>query len=251
MLAGIQKILIISTPKDIDNFRSLLGDGSNLGIKFTYAVQPEPKGIAQAFTIAEEFIGSDPVALILGDNILVGGGVGRNLKNFSEMSGASIFASLVSDPERYGVVEIDSHGEAISIEEKPTKPKSNFAIPGLYLYDNSVVALSKQLTPSARGELEISTLNQLYLNMNKLRVTVLPRGTVWMDAGTVESLHEAASYIEAVQNRSQLKIGCLEEIAWRNQWIDTSQLLKIASNFGKNEYASYLRYISASERFEL
>jgi glucose-1-phosphate thymidylyltransferase len=251
MLAAIEKILIISTPRDIENFRSLLGDGSNLGVKFTYAVQPEPKGIAQVFTIAEEFIGSDSVALILGDNILVGAGVGSNLKVFSEMSGASIFAAPVTDPERYGVVELDALGKAISIEEKPSKPKSNFAIPGLYFYDNSVIALSKQLSPSARGELEISDLNQLYLKMNRLKVTVLPRGTVWMDAGTIDSLYEAASYVKAIQHRNQLKIGCLEEIAWRNKWIDTNQLLKIASDFGGNEYAVYLRSISTSEKFEL
>ena len=244
MMAGIKKILIISTPRDIDNFKDLLGDGSTLGIEFSYAVQPEPKGIAQAFLVGEKFIGDDGVALILGDNILVGNKVGTNLKAYGEISGGLIFAARVTDPARYGVIELDSEGRAVSIEEKPANPKSNLAIPGLYFYDNSVIELSKSLVPSARGELEISSINEKYLELKKLTVSLLPRGTVWMDAGTIKSLHEATSYIQAIENRQQLKIGCLEEIAWRNLWIDDNQLLKIASNLGNNDYANYLKTIS-------
>jgi glucose-1-phosphate thymidylyltransferase len=243
MMAGIKKILIISTPKDIDNFKDLLGDGSTLGIEFSYAVQPEPKGIAQAFLVGEKFIGDDGVALILGDNILVGNKVGTNLKAYGEISGGLIFAARVTDPSRYGVIELDSEGRAVSIEEKPVNPKSNLAIPGLYFYDNSVIELSKSLVPSARGELEISSINEKYLELKKLTVSLLPRGTVWMDAGTIKSLHEATSYIQAIENRQQLKIGCIEEIAWRNLWIDDNQLLKIASNLGNNDYANYLKII--------
>jgi glucose-1-phosphate thymidylyltransferase len=247
MLAGIKQILIISTPRDIEDFKHLLGDGSKIGIEFSYAIQPEPRGIAQAFSIGEKFIGSDRVALILGDNILVGNSVGSNLRKHIEISGGLIFAARVTDPERYGVVELDSDGYAISIEEKPEKPKSNLAIPGLYFYDNSVIELSKTLKPSSRGEVEISALNELLLKLKKLKVSVLPRGTVWMDAGTIDSLHEATSYIEAIEKRQQLKIGCLEEIAWRNNWIDTNQLLGLASRLGISSYAEYLRTISESE----
>jgi glucose-1-phosphate thymidylyltransferase len=241
MMAGIEKILIISTPNDIDRFQDLLGDGSRLGIEFSYAVQPEPKGIAQAFTIGEKFIGNDNVALVLGDNILVGNKVGTNLRAHGEISGGLIFAARVTDPERYGVIELDSEGRAVSIEEKPTSPKSNLAIPGLYFYDNSVIELSKSLVPSLRGELEISAINEKYLELNKLKVTLLPRGTVWMDAGTIESLHEATSYIQAIENRQRLKIGCIEEIAWRNNWIEDNQLLEISMNLGNNDYANYLK----------
>lgn len=247
MLAGIREILIISTPNDIESFKQLLGDGSKFGIEFTYATQPEPKGIAQAFSIGEEFISNDRVALILGDNILVGNKVGANLKDHSELSGGLIFAARVKDPERYGVVELDSQGRPISIEEKPLKPKSNLAIPGLYFYDNSVIELSKTLTPSPRGELEISDLNYLFLKSNNLNVSVLPRGTVWMDAGTIDSLHKATSYIEAIVNTQLMKIACLEEIAWRNNWIDTNQLLELASHLGINPYADYLRSIPQGE----
>jgi glucose-1-phosphate thymidylyltransferase len=241
MMAGIEKILIISTPNDIDRFQDLLGDGSRLGIEFSYAVQPEPKGIAQAFTIGEKFIGNDNVALVLGDNILVGNKVGTNLRAHGEISGGLIFAARVTDPERYGVIELNSEGRAVSIEEKPTSPKSNLAIPGLYFYDNSVIELSKSLVPSLRGELEISAINEKYLELNKLKVTLLPRGTVWMDAGTIESLHEATSYIQAIENRQRLKIGCIEEIAWRNNWIEDNQLLEISMNLGNNDYANYLK----------
>jgi glucose-1-phosphate thymidylyltransferase len=241
MMAGIEKILIISTPNDIDRFQDLLGDGSRLGIEFSYAVQPEPKGIAQAFTIGEKFIGNDNVALVLGDNILVGNKVGTNLRAHGEISGGLIFAARVTDPERYGVIELDSEGRAVSIEEKPTSPKSNLAIPGLYFYDNSVIELSKSLVPSLRGELEISAINEKYLELNKLKVTLLPRGTIWMDAGTIESLHEATSYIQAIENRQRLKIGCIEEIAWRNNWIEDNQLLEISMNLGNNDYANYLK----------
>ena len=241
MMAGIEKILIISTPNDIDRFQDLLGDGSHLGIEFSYAVQPEPKGIAQAFTIGEKFIGNDNVALILGDNILVGNKVGTNLRAHGEISGGLIFAARVTDPERYGVIELDSEGHAVSIEEKPTNPKSNLAIPGLYFYDNSVIELSKSLLPSLRGELEISSINEKYLELKKLKVSLLPRGTVWMDAGTIESLHEATSFIQAIENRQRLKIGCIEEIAWRNNWIDDNQLLEISMNLGNNDYSNYLK----------
>lgn len=241
MMAGIEKILIISTPNDIDRFQDLLGDGSQLGIEFSYAVQPEPKGIAQAFTIGEKFIGNDKVALILGDNILVGNKVGTNLRTHGEISGGLIFAARVTDPERYGVIELDSDGRAVSIEEKPTSPKSNLAIPGLYFYDNSVIELSKSLLPSLRGELEISSINEKYLELKKLKVSLLPRGTVWMDAGTIESLHEATSFIQTIENRQKLKIGCIEEIAWRNNWIDDNQLLEISMNLGNNDYANYLK----------
>ena len=248
MLAGIREILIISTPKDIESFKQLLGDGSKIGIEFTYAIQPEPKGIAQAFSIGEKFISNDRVALILGDNILVGNKVGSNLKEHNEVSGGLIFAARVTDPERYGVVELDSQGRPISIEEKPLKPKSNLAIPGLYFYDNSVIELSKTLSPSSRGELEISDLNELFLKSNKLNVSVLPRGTVWMDAGTIDSLHKATSYIESIENTQLMKIACLEEIAWRNNWIDTNQLLELASRLGINRYADYVRSIILEER---
>ena len=241
MMAGIEKILIISTPNDIDRFQDLLGDGSHLGIEFSYAVQPEPKGIAQAFTIGEKFIGNDNVALILGDNILVGNKVGTNLRAHGEISGGLIFAARVTDPERYGVIELDSEGHAVSIEEKPTTPKSNLAIPGLYFYDNSVIELSKSLLPSLRGELEFSSINEKYLELKKLKVSLLPRGTVWMDAGTIESLHEATSFIQAIENRQRLKIGCIEEIAWRNNWIDDNQLLEISMNLGNNDYSNYLK----------
>lgn len=251
MLAGIREILIISTPKDIDHFKDLLGDGSKLGVEFSYAVQPEPKGLAQAFSVGEKFIGGDRVALILGDNILVGDGVGSNLKKHREISGGLIFAARVTDPERYGVVELDSEGRPLSIEEKPVNPKSNLAIPGLYFYDNSVVELSKSLIPSSRGELEISSLNEKYLKLNKLKVSLLPRGTVWMDAGTIDSLHEATSYIHAIENRQQLKIGCLEEIAWRKMWINSNQLLKIASTLGDNNYSNYLKMIIKHDRADL
>lgn len=243
MMAGIKKILIVSTPKDINNFKELLGDGSKLGIEFSYAIQPEPKGIAQAFTLGENFIAGDGVALILGDNILVGNKVGTDLKAHTEIAGAMIFAAQVTDPERYGVIELDSQGRAVSIEEKPINPRSNLAIPGLYFYDNSVVEISKSLLPSSRGELEISSINETYLNAGKLKVSLLPRGTVWMDAGTIKSLHEATSYVQAIENRQQLKIGCVEEIAWRNGWINNNQLLKIAFNLGENEYATYLKTI--------
>lgn len=248
MLAGIREILIISTPKDIESFKQLLGDGSKIGIEFTYAIQPESKGIAQAFSIGEKFISNDRVALILGDNILVGNKVGSNLKEHNEVSGGLIFAARVTDPERYGVVELDSQGRPISIEEKPLKPKSNLAIPGLYFYDNSVIELSKTLSPSSRGELEISDLNELFLKSNKLNVSVLPRGTVWMDAGTIDSLHKATSYIESIENTQLMKIACLEEIAWRNNWIDTNQLLELASRLGINRYADYVRSIILWER---
>jgi glucose-1-phosphate thymidylyltransferase len=250
MLAGIREILIISTPKDIESFKQLLGDGSKIGVEFIYAIQPEPKGIAQAFSIGEKFISSDRVALILGDNILVGNKVGSNLKEHNEISGGLIFAAHVADPERYGVVELDSSGFPISIEEKPLKPKSNLAIPGLYFYDNSVIELSKTLSPSSRDELEISDLNELFLKSNKLKVTVLPRGTVWMDAGTIDSLHKATSYIEAIENTQLMKIACLEEIAWRNNWIETNQLLELASHLGDNRYGNYLRSIAVNQKGE-
>ncbi len=241
MLAGIREILIISTPTDIPNFKKLLGDGSELGIEFSYEIQSSPKGIAEAFLIGEKFIRNDSVALALGDNILVGSKVGSDLERINSLSGAMIFAVHVADPERYGVVEFDSHGDIKSITEKPKKPPSNFAIPGLYFYDNAVISIAKKILPSSRGELEITSINQSYLEAKLLKVTVLPRSTVWMDAGTIESLHDANTYIRGLESRQNLKIACLEEIALSKGWVDTEQIQKRVNFYGENEYGQYLR----------
>jgi len=240
MMAGIREILIISTPHDLPNFELLLGDGSQIGCKFEYAVQEIPNGLAQAFVIGEEFIGDDKVALVLGDNIFYGSGLRQILKNSNNPEGGVVFAYHVHDPERYGVVEFDDNQNAISIEEKPENPKSNFAVPGLYFYDNSVVEVAKNLEPSARGEYEITDINKYYLKQKKLKVGVFSRGTAWLDTGTFESLTEASQFVEVVQNRQGLKISCIEEIAYINGFINEEQLRKVAEPLVKSGYGQYL-----------
>ena len=240
MMAGIREVLIISTPDDLPGFQRLLGDGSRIGIEITYAVQPSPDGLAQAFLIGEEFIGSEKVCLVLGDNIFYGTGLGTALKANSEVQGGHIFAYHVTNPQEYGVVEFDKNGLAISIEEKPKSPKSNYAIPGLYFYDNSIVEIAKAIKPSARGELEISSVNEVYLASGKLTVTVLDRGTAWLDTGTVDSLMAAGEFVQVVEKRQGLKIGCIEEIAWRQGFIDSKDLLAIATPLAKSGYGHYL-----------
>jgi glucose-1-phosphate thymidylyltransferase len=241
MMAGINEILIITTPEYNDQFRALLGDGSELGIRLEYAVQPSPDGLAQAFIIGEEFIGDDSVALVLGDNIFHGAGLGASLKANLDLVGARIFAYHVSNPTAYGVVEFDESMTALSIEEKPVKPKSNYAVPGLYFYDNSVVEIAKTITPSARGELEISTVNERYLEQGKLQVQVLDRGTAWLDTGTFESMMQASEYVRVIEDRQGFKVGCIEEIAWRARWIDDAQLSKLAEPLVKSGYGTYLK----------
>jgi len=244
MLAGISEILIISTPTDLPNFEKLLGDGGSLGCKFNYAVQEEPKGLAQAFLIGEEFIGEDNVALILGDNIFYGVGLAESLKSHSEPEGGVVFAYHVSDPERYGVVEFDDNGQAISIEEKPTRPKSNYAVPGLYFYDNSVVDVAKNIAPSARGELEITDVNRVYLEQGNLNVGVLSRGTAWLDTGTFNSLMQAGEFVRVIEERQGQKIGCIEEVAYNMGYIDRQQLISLAEPLIKSGYGQYLKDIA-------
>jgi glucose-1-phosphate thymidylyltransferase len=241
MMAGIREVLIITTPEYNDQFKALLGDGSDLGLTLEYAVQPSPDGLAQAFTIGEDFIGDDSVALVLGDNIFHGAGLGTALRNNADIDGALIFAYHVSNPTAYGVVEFDDDFTAVSIEEKPVKPKSNYAVPGLYFYDNSVVEIAKSIEPSARGELEISTINERYLNQGNLHVQVLDRGTAWLDTGTFESMMQASEYVRVIEDRQGHKIGCIEEIAWRAGWIDDTQLAKLAAPLAKSGYGVYLR----------
>ncbi len=241
MLAGINEILIITTPEDQPAFKKLLGDGSQIGCRFEYVIQPKPEGLAQAFILGADFIGTDPVALVLGDNIFYGSGMGTLLKNKVNPDGAVVFAYQVHDPERYGVVEFDKQNKVISIEEKPKEPKSNFAVPGLYFYDNEVVAISKAIKPSHRGELEITDVNKVYLEKGKLEVGVLDRGTAWLDTGTFDSLIEAGEFIEVIEKRQGLKIGCIEEIAYRNGWIDDEQMNKLASFYMKSGYGAYLK----------
>jgi glucose-1-phosphate thymidylyltransferase len=240
MMAGIREVLIITTPEYNDQFKALLGDGSDLGLRIEYAVQPSPDGLAQAFTIGEEFIGDDSVALVLGDNIFHGAGLGTALRNNADIDGALIFAYHVSNPTSYGVVEFDDDFTAVSIEEKPVKPKSNYAVPGLYFYDNSVVEIAKSIEPSARGELEISTVNERYLNQGNLHVQVLDRGTAWLDTGTFESMMQASEYVRVIEDRQGHKIGCIEEIAWRAGWIDDAQLSRLAAPLAKSGYGVYL-----------
>ncbi len=241
MMADISEILIITTPEYNAQFRALLGDGSDLGIRIEYAVQPSPDGLAQAFIIGEEFIGDESVALVLGDNIFHGAGLGSSLRGNADIEGARIFAYHVSNPTAYGVVEFDESMTALSIEEKPTKPKSNYAVPGLYFYDNSVVEIAKTITPSARGELEISTVNERYLAEGKLHVQVLDRGTAWLDTGTFESMMQASEYVRVIEDRQGFKVGCIEEIAWRAGWIDDKQLAVLAAPLAKSGYGVYLQ----------
>jgi len=240
MMAGIREVLIISTPDDIGGFQRLLKDGSQFGCDFQYAVQPLPNGLAQAFVIGENFLGKEKVALILGDNIFYGTGLGSFLEHNTDPDGGIIFAYHVSDPERYGVVEFDSGNKVISIEEKPKDPKSNYAVPGLYFYDNSVIEIAKNLKPSARGEYEITDVNKKFLEKGKLKVAMLDRGTAWLDTGTFDSLMSAAQFVQVVENRQGLKIGCIEEVAWRKKFIDDDQLRKLAEPLEKSGYGSYL-----------
>jgi glucose-1-phosphate thymidylyltransferase len=240
MLSGIKEILIISTPHDLPNFEKLLGDGSRIGCKFSYKVQEEPNGLAQAFVIGEEFVGSDSVALILGDNIFYGDGLSTLLQDLKEPDGGIVFAYPVSDPERYGVVEFDKDNKVISIEEKPVSPKSNYAVPGLYFYDNSVVEIAKNIAPSPRGEYEITDVNKVYLKRGKLKVGVLSRGTAWLDTGTFNSLMQAGQFVQVIEERQGLKIGCIEEIAYRMGFINASELKAIAEPLVKSGYGQYL-----------
>ena len=249
MLAGIKDILIITTPEDNESFRRLLGDGADFGINLEYAIQPSPDGLAQAFIIGEDFIGDDSVCLVLGDNIFYGQSFSQTLLNAaSRKHGASVFGYQVKDPERFGVVEFDDNMKAISIEEKPLQPKSNYAVTGLYFYDNRVVEMAKQVKPSHRGELEITTLNEMYLNDGSLNVELLGRGFAWLDTGTHESLQQASAFVETVQNIQGLKVACLEEIAWRNGWLTTEQVQLLAEPMMKNEYGQYLMRVVSEEK---
>jgi len=245
MLAGIREILIISTPQDLPNFEKLLGDGSRYGLKLSYKVQPSPDGLAQAFTLGEEFIAGDRCAMILGDNIFYGAGMTKHLKEAANNeSGATVFGYYVDDPERFGVVEFDENGKAVSLEEKPAEPKSNYAVTGLYFYDNRVCEYAKSLKPSARGELEITDLNKIYLEQDELKVVTLGRGYAWLDTGTIDSLNEAADFVKAVEVRAGISIAVLEEIAYKNGWINKEQLLESAKAYGKAPYGQYLQKVA-------
>jgi len=245
MLAGIREILIITTPEDSEAFRKLLGDGSQVGCKFEYKVQPSPDGLAQAFVIGEEFIGRDSVALVLGDNIFYGTGLRALLESKTKVNGGCVFAYQVSDPERYGVVEFDDKHKALSIEEKPEKPKSQYAVPGLYFYDNRVVEFAKNLKPSPRGELEITDINKVYLELGELEVGIMGRGTAWLDTGTFDSLHEASEFVKIIEKRQGFKISCIEEIAYGLGFIGRDELLRSAEKYGKSGYGEYLKKILA------
>ncbi len=245
MMSGINEILIISTPHDLPNFERLLGDGKNIGCKFSYAVQEIPNGLAQAFVIGEKFIGKDNVALVLGDNIFYGGGLGRLLQQHQNPDGGVVFAYHVSDPQRYGVVEFDEKNQVISIEEKPEKPKSSYAVPGLYFYDNSVIDIAKNLKPSARGEYEITDVNKEYLKRGKLKVGILDRGTAWLDTGTFASLTQAGQFVQVIEERQGLKIGCIEEVAFKMGYINAQQLKKIAEPLLKSGYGTYLNSLDS------
>jgi glucose-1-phosphate thymidylyltransferase len=241
MMAGIREILIITTPEDHSQFKRLLNDGSHVGCLFEYAVQEKPNGLAQAFVIGKKFVGNDKVALILGDNIFYGSGLGRQLQELNEVDGAYVFAYQVSDPERYGVVEFDNEHKVLSIEEKPSQPKSNYAVPGLYFYDNDVVKIAEELKPSARGEYEITDVNKEYLQRKKLNVAVLDRGTAWLDTGTFESLSDDSEFVRVIEKRQGTKIGCIEEVAYRMEFIDKEKLLEISSQLAKSGYGIYLK----------
>ncbi|MDK4614334.1 glucose-1-phosphate thymidylyltransferase RfbA [Kingella kingae] len=248
MLAGIRDMLVITTPEDNASFRRLLGNGSDFGVNIEYAIQPRPDGLAQAFLIGEEFIGDDSVCLVLGDNIFYGQSFTQMLKTAAERKhGATVFAYQVKDPERFGVVEFDENKRASSIEEKPSKPKSDYAVTGLYFYDNRVVKMAKQVKPSARGELEITTLNEMYLQDGSLNVQVLGRGFAWLDTGTHESLHDAAAFVRTIQNVQNLQVACLEEIAWRNGWLSSDKIRALAEPMKKNEYGQYLLRLVQNE----
>jgi glucose-1-phosphate thymidylyltransferase len=240
MLAGIDEVLVITTPHDADQFEHLLGDGSQFGISIRYATQPSPDGLAQAFVIGADFIGDDSAALVLGDNIFYGPGLGQQLDRFADIKGGAVFAYWVSNPSAYGVVEFDEDHRAVSLEEKPAAPRSNYAVPGLYFYDNDVVDIARSLTPSARGEYEITDLNRVYLEAARLQVEVLPRGTAWLDTGTFDSLLDAGNYVHTLEARQGLKIGCPEEIAWRQGWIDDDGLRQRADALTKSGYGAYL-----------
>jgi len=241
MLAGIREILLITTPEDQQSFQRLLGDGKKYGISISFAAQESPDGLAQAFIISENFIGPDSCALVLGDNIFYGDGLGTQLKFLTNLEGAHIFAYKVKNPERYGVVEFDQSGKVISLEEKPKKPKSNYAVPGLYFYDNSVVEIAKSVKPSSRGELEITSVNQAYLLKGNLKTTVLERGTAWLDTGTFESLNAASAFIQIIEERQGQKVSCLEEVAWRNGWITDTELLARADEYKSSPFSGYLK----------
>lgn len=241
MMAGIREILIITTPEDSASFKRLLNDGSQFGCCFEYAIQEIPNGLAQAFVIGEKFIGEDKIALVLGDNIFYGAGMGRQLQSLTDMEGGYVFAHEVSDPERYGVVEFDNNMNAVSIEEKPINPKSNYAVPGLYFYDNEVVAIAKSLKPSARGEYEITDVNREYLKKGKLKVAVLDRGTAWLDTGTFDSLSDAGEFVKVIEKRQGTKIGCIEEVAYRMNYIDKKQVMLLAKELDKSGYGLYLK----------
>ena len=241
MMSGIREILIISTPHDMPMFQKLLGDGKSLGCDFQYAIQARPEGLAQAFLIGEKFIGNDKVALILGDNIFYGSGMQKLLQSNTDPDGGVVFAYHVNDPERYGVVEFDTNKTAISIEEKPKQPKSNYAVPGLYFYDNNVVSISKELKPSPRGELEITDVNNAYLKRGKLKVAIMSRGTAWLDTGTFDSLMQAANFVQTIEQRQGLKIGCIEEVAYRTGFISKEQLMELAKPLAKSGYGIYLK----------
>ena len=240
MAAGLREILVITTPEDSQSFSRLLGDGSDLGMRIEYAVQPKPEGLAQAFLIGADFLAGAKAALILGDNLFHGHGLGRKLTELTDLAGAHVFAYEVANPTEYGVVAFDEHGVALSIEEKPVKPKSNYAVPGLYFYDETVVDIVKGIKPSARGELEITTLNEHYLNSGTLTVTVLERGTAWLDTGTFRSLQDAGEFVRVIEDRTGTKVGCVEEIAWRNGWITTGEMIAAAEPLLKSGYGDYL-----------
>lgn len=241
MLAGIREVLFITTPQDSDQFKRLLGDGAEIGCSFSYAVQHEPNGLAQAFVIGEQFIGNDKVCLILGDNIFYGAGFSKLVQSFNDVNGAAVFAYEVNDPERYGVVEFDADKKAISIEEKPQQPKSNYAVPGLYFYDNSVVDIAKNIKPSPRGEYEITDVNRVYLEAGKLQVGIMNRGTAWLDTGTFDSFADACEFVRVIEKRQSQKIGCIEEVAYRMGFIDRAQLMVLAEKYAKSGYGEYLK----------